>query len=188
MFDRLKLGGLISFASAVLWIASLSVQNALLPRLSAAPGVDLIFVPSGIRLILVMIGGAWAAAGLTLGSLVMTGPEFGTANLAMILPIALCTGLCPFLSLRATQWAIGMDPDLHDLRPSSLPIISLGVAAGSSVMHNLLFLALGLSSPDQFVHHVLAMALGDFTGSLVAVAIFWAVLRLRRKAKRRGGG
>lgn len=172
----------------MIWIASLSVQNALLPWLSEAPGVDLVFIPAGIRLILVMIGGIWAALGLTLGSLLMTGGEFGTANLAAIISIALCTGFCPFLSLRVTQRLIGIGPDLHELRASHLPILSLGVALGSSLLHNLLFLGVGLTQLAQFPRHVLAMATGDFTGSLIAVVVFWAVLRWRRGASPTRGG
>jgi len=60
-----------------------------------------------------------------------------------------------------------------------------GVAVGSSVLHNMLFFALGLAPPSALPGNILAMTVGDFTGSLIAVALAVALLRLYRRGTAR---
>lgn len=178
-----KLGGLIALSSALLWVAGVSAHNALLSSMAAAPGIDFVFMPSGVRLILLMLGGVWAAVGVSVGSLFLVGREFTTADSGVIVLISLCTGFCPYLALLATQRLFGISRDLGNLTALHLPLIALGVAVGSSLLHNLLFTGLGLQQLAQLPPHLLAMAAGDFTGSLLAVAILFAAVRLRRMVR-----
>jgi len=154
-----------------------------MPGLIHAPGIDIVFIPSGIRLIMLMIGGSAAAVEVSIGSLFLAGPEFGISNVWVIAIVALCTGLCPYVALLATQRLLGVSRNLENIRPVHLPLIALGVAAGSAVLHNLLFWALRIEGTADLPGHTLAMATGDFTGSLVAVAIVFGLLRLRRGRK-----
>jgi hypothetical protein len=62
-----------------------------------------------------------------------------------------------------------------------LPVISLGVAVGSSLLHNLLFSLLGLEPWSGFTHHAFAMAAGDFLGILLAVVVAFLILRSFRR-------
>ena len=60
-------------------------------------------------------------------------------------------------------------------------VVGLGVAVGSSLLHNLLFSMLGLNTWQAFPGNVLAMATGDFVGSLLAVVIVFLILRIYRR-------
>ena len=75
-----------------------------------------------------------------------------------------------------------MDEKLANLSATKLPLISLGVAVGSSVLHNVLFSALGLKPWQDLAENSLAMVAGDFIGILLAVAIVFVILRLYRRS------
>lgn len=181
MKENWKVNGLIVVLSGSAWVASFLAHEHLMPFLSHAPGIDLVFIPSGVRLIAIMIGGIWAVAGVSLGSLLLTGPEFHTMNAGVVLAVSACAGLFPYLALRASMRILRVEPGLGNLSASHLPFISLGVALGSSVLHNLLFGALGLEPWQAFGDHVLAMATGDFLGILLAMVIVLLLLRAIRK-------
>lgn len=174
--------GLIVILSAAAWVGSFTIHSRFLPFLEHAPGIDLVFVPSGVRLIAILIGGIWAVIGVCVGSLFLTGPEFQTMQPAVILAIAACSGLCPYIALRASLRATGVQAGLDNLTAGRLPLISLGVALGSAVLHNLLFSALGVEPWTLFARNVLAMAAGDFIGILLAVVVAFLVLRSVRKS------
>ena len=176
-----KIPAIIVVCSALAWIGAYMIHNRFLPFFSHSPGIDLVFIPSGVRLIAIMIGGIWAAVGVSLGSLFLTGSEFQTMQAGTILAIAACSGFYPYLALRVSLRATGVDAGLTQLSAGLLPVISLGVALGSSLQHNLLFSLLGLEQWSGFTDHVLAMATGDFLGILLAVVVVFLILRISRK-------
>ena len=181
LMEKWKVSTLIVACSAVAWVGAFMIHSSFLPFVSHSPGIDLVFIPSGVRLLAIMIGGIWAAVGVSLGSLFLTGPEFQTMHVITILAIAACSGFCPYLALRVSLRATGVDASLKQLSPGLLPVISLGVAVGSSLQHNLLFSLLGLEQWSGFMDHVLAMAIGDFVGILLAVVAAFLILRSSRR-------
>lgn len=183
MKENWQVHGLIIVLSAIAWVGSFAIHARFLPFLEHAPGIDHVFIPSGVRMIAILIGGIWAVLGICLGSLFLTGAEFQTMNPAVILAIAACSGLCPYIALRLSLRATGVQSSLGNLTPARLPLISLGVAIGSAVLHNVLFGALGLEPWSGFSSHVVAMATGDFTGILLAVVIAFLILRVTRRTE-----
>jgi hypothetical protein len=119
--------------------------------------------------------------GVCLGSLFLTGAEFHDLHPSVVLAVSAGAGLFPYLALRAMMRIVGVETGLGNLAAVHLPFISLGVALGSSVLHNLLFCALGLAPWQAFDDHVLAMATGDFLGILLAMVIVLLFLRFVRQ-------
>lgn len=179
---NLHIKGLIIVVSAVAWVGAFLLHGYSLPIFSHMPGIDLLFLPSGVRILVIMIGGIWAVAGVCLGSLFLAGPEFNTGHPWGILAIAAGSGLYPYAALRISLLMAGIDKDLENLSAVKLPLISLGVAVGSSVLHNVAFSLLGVSPWSDFGKNVAAMATGDFVGILIAVLIVCVLLRFYRKA------
>lgn len=177
-----KIKGLIFVLSALVWVGSYLLDGHFLKFLPHTPGIDLVFIPSGMRLIVIMIGGIWAALGVCVGSLFLVGSVFQTAQPWVILSVAVGSGLFPYAALRASLWATGVDKSLAELSAIKLPLISLGVAVGSPILHNVLFSALGLKPWQDLAKNSLAMAAGDFIGILLAVAIVFVILRLIRRS------
>lgn len=177
-----KVNALIAVLSGFVWVAAYLLNSRYMASFAHAPGIDLLFIPSGLRLMAILIGGIWAAVGVSLGSLYLTGAEFQTLQPWVIIAISACSGLCPYLALRASLKMTGVEPGLKNLSARKLPLISLGVAVGSSLLHNLLFSALGLESWQAFPGHALAMATGDFLGILLAMTSVFLLLRLVRRS------
>lgn len=170
--------------SAFTWIASVLLQNAFLSDFQHAPGVNLLFLPSGVRLIAIMIGGIWAAVGICFGSLALVGSEFHNVGTLQTAAVAAGSGMFPYVALRASLKVLGIGGNLAGLSARHLPFIALSVALGSSLLHNLLFSLFGLSLGHSFGEHVLAMAAGDFTGILAAVVIVFLFLHFFRRQQR----
>lgn len=180
MQEKWRVRALIVALSAVAWTGSFLLNERFVPFFAHAPGIDLVFVPSGVRLLAILIGGIWAVIGVTIGSMFLAGAEFATIQPAVILAIALCSGLCPYAALRGSLRMTGVDSVLSNLTAGRLPLICLGVALGSAVLHNLIYSALGLESWPHFSDNVLAMATGDFLGTLLAVILAFLALRFFR--------
>ena len=181
MKEHWKVNGLVFAVAGVAWVGSFEFSRHFLPYFEHAPGVDFIFIPSGVRLIAVMIGGIWAALGVSAGSLFLVGHEFSTGSIGTVAAISAGSGLFPYVALRASLSAVGVGARLTQLTPLKLPIVSLGVAIGSSVLHNLLFCALGIQSWESIAANTTTMATGDFAGTLLAVVIVFAALRILRR-------
>ena len=181
MKDGFELKGFVALASAIAWTVSVQLHERFLPTLSYAPGIDYVYFPSGVRFIAILVGGLWAAIGVFVGSILLWGPEFGLTTWGPVLVLALCSGFAPYIALRATLNVLGVRDDLGNLRPAHLPLISLGGAAGSSLLHNLAFCALGLQPWRSFGTHFVALTMGDFAGIFLAVVVVFAVLRFYRK-------
>ena len=182
MSENLKIKGLIVVLSALAWFGSYILDRHFLQFFERTPGIDLVFIPSGVRLRVILIGGIWAALGVSVGSLFLVGPEFHTAQPLVLLSVAAGSGLFPYAALRASLRAAGVDKNLASLSAAKLPLISLGVALGSAILHNVLFSALGLAPWQALIRNTLAMLTGDFVGILFATAIVFMILRLVRRS------
>jgi hypothetical protein len=165
----------------VLWFVAFRLHDLLLPMTALTAGIDLIFIPSGIRFFALLIGGVWAAVGVSLGSLLLAGSEFGLRSPVEIAGIAVCSGFAPYAALLATQRLVGIDRSLTNLFPRHLPILALGTAIGSAVIHNGLFWLFGFTSTEVIFSRTLGMAAGDFAGSLMMVVLVIGLMRLYRR-------
>lgn len=175
---------LVLAISAVLWVATFHGNAWMMSFASHVPGISLIFLPAGVRLLALMVGGGWAAAGIVAGAMFSMNLEFPGLGLADAAIICLAAGFAPYLSLIAVCRALGIERSLSNLSAAHLPVLALATAAGSAAVHNLLFASFGMTSWADFGQNFAAMATGDFIGCLVAVALAIAALRAWRMATR----
>jgi hypothetical protein len=83
--------------------------------------------------------------------------------------------------LRLTSRILGIDKNLANLSSIHLPLISLGVALGSSALHALAFGLSGVVPLPQLPSLALAMASADFLGCLITVVFVTLGMRLFRR-------
>ncbi len=180
MRETLTINALIVVVVAVVWVGAFKAHDLMLPMTAHTAGIDLIFIPSGIRFFALLIGGVWAAVGVSLGSLFLVGSEFNVRSSAEIVVIAVCSGFSPYVSLVVTQRLMGIDRRLTNLFARDLPVLAFGTAAGSAALHNVLFWVFGLEPAGDMLSSTAAMAAGDFFGSLLVVILLIGVMRLYR--------
>jgi hypothetical protein len=182
MPSGLKTNLLILLVSAALWFGAYHLNGWLMSFAVHVPGISLIFLPSGIRLLALMTGGVWAAAGITLGAFLCMDSEFTRISMMQAATLSLAAGFGGYLSLLATCRLLGISPHLANLMPVHLPLMALGTAIGSAALHNALYTLYGMAQWREYIEHVAAMAAGDVIGSLLAILLLMAGLRLYRKS------
>jgi hypothetical protein len=182
-----KINLLIAAVAAALWVISYAVNSWTMAIGNHVPGIALVFIPAGIRLLVLLVGGFWAAAGTAIGAFICAGFELGGIGLPLSLAVSLVAGFGPYLALLVTCRFYGIKPSLDNLRPVHLPVIALSSAVFSALLHNVLFAMAGLTEWRDFVAHTAAMTTGDFAGSLLIVVLALGVLWSWRKVARKSG-
>lgn len=181
MMERVVNGVLIAVTSFILWLASRSLHESYFSEVQFAMGIDLFHIPSGIRLLLLLIGGVAAATGIALANLLSVEAELGIGGSAQIVLASFYTAFATLFSLWLTLRIMGVDRDLKVLVPRHLPWICLGTAVGSSMFHNVFFSAIAPVPLASLALNTLAMIAGDFLGSLAVVGLLWGAIRLIRR-------
>jgi hypothetical protein len=184
MRDPLATGLLVFFASAGLWSGAILVERQLLPDLSSN-GNDVFLLATGVRLLLLLVGGVWAAVGISLSALAMLVAGGGDGAPGYAVLFSLIAGFGPYVSLAVTSRSLGIDKNLSNLSSLHLPLIALGVAAGTSILHAAALWLSGSEPLAQLPGLVLAMASVDFLGCLITIYLLSLGLGAYRRWQRR---
>jgi hypothetical protein len=166
--------------SAVIWCAVWLANKYLMADTHVAPGIDLVFLPAGFRLLLVIVFGIWGALGICLADPLMFMLEFQQGNLREVVINALISGFAPLLTVRAFFFLAGIRGSLAGLRPIHIPLLALAVSVVTPLLFNLHFLANGREQPAEFLHNYTAMLTGDFIGCLLVAMLARAGLAAKR--------
>ena len=126
---------LIVAASALIWLAGSLLFQWAAPQTGFMPGIDIIYPPAGLRTLLLIVGGGWAAAGLSIANLAMIPDALGLDSLASRLLFAAYTGVAPYVAMIGSFRMLGIARSLRNLSPRHLPVLCFGIALGSSVLH-----------------------------------------------------
>lgn len=180
MTSSMSINLLVAATAALLWILSFALNDWLMAFAQHTPGVHLLFLPSGVRLLALLVGGFWAAAGIALAVFCCLVFEFGPADLSRHAAVALANGFGAYLALILICRIAGVTASLENLRPAHLPFVALGVALGASALTNALYVGFGQDQWQNYAEHVAAMAAGDVAGSLVIILLVIGALRLWR--------
>lgn len=154
------------------------LNDLLFNHLEFTRGVNWIFLPSGLRLSLVLVFLEWGALGIALASIAIS---FWTYQLSPVQSVVVgsISGMAPWLARRLSLDCLKMDPDIQHLNPVQLLQLAVIFSVVSPVLHQLWFVWTGMST--HFLQDTLVMITGDLLGTLlmlIAVRLF--ILWLRR--------
>jgi len=173
---------LIVTGTAFVYAGLYFLNEALFPALVLSTHISLIFLPSGIRLISVLLFSHWGALGLVFGSVLtslLAPPELVGPTLFGAWVIS---GLAPWLAREVGIRFLHMDRQLTNLSGTDLLKLSVVFAAFNSVMHQLWFYWQGTGG--SFFSQTWSMAVGDWLGAVLLLYAFKFALaaggRLRR--------
>ena len=170
---------LFTVIGAVLWIGFLPVYEWLFSWTEHVPGINWVYLPHGVRMMLVLLLGAAGALGFTLGAVLYTqvtgyGPTFDPAlDLALAVIPGFAAWVAVMLSFR--QWP---GRSLQPLVSSStramdgrrLLLLAFVSAILNSTSHITVRYALGNEAHD-WTDLLTAMFVGDFFGALFLLYI-----------------
>jgi hypothetical protein len=173
---------LIVSGTALVYAGLYFLNEALFPALVLSTHISLIFLPSGVRLIGVLLFSHWGALGIVFGSVLtslLAPPELLGSTLFGAWVIS---GLAPWFAREVGIRFLHMDRQLTNLSGTDLLKLSVVFAAFNAVMHQLWFY--WQSSGGNFFSQTWSMAVGDWLGAVLLLYAFKFALaaggRLRR--------
>ena len=147
-----------------------------------AQGINLIFLPAGVKHLAILLGGQWGALGCFL-SLIVLAREFwpGIASEQIVL-YSLISTASTWLGIVMSLRLLDISPDLRNLRFIHLPFMDMMTTAFHGFATNAFFIMVGMKS-DNFVANALAMMFGDFVGSFLLLMLLQVVLTAWKKSR-----
>ena len=140
-----------------------------------ADGVNWIYLPSGLRLTLVLVFGAPAALGIAWSSALLTGWPEGWSGLQSALVTGVISGGAPWIALLASRRLLDLQEDLAGLDARALLKMSLIFAITCAALHQAWY-GWSQPAPDRALQFAV-MAMGDLAGTLVVLYLGYWILR-----------
>ncbi len=147
---------------ALIWILFVQINTYLLSNFALSEIVDWIFLPSGFRLVSVIIFDYLGAFGLFLGALY----TYYNNNIQIGSPVilALLTSISPMIAVAISKYLFNIDSLFNKLTAETLLLTALIATSIDSIFHEFYFYLLNIkSSHEKF----LIFFLGDFFGALL---------------------
>lgn len=162
---------------AIAFIAAMRFEGFLdhsLGTLQLTPTVDLVFLPSGVRLAAGLAAGAAGALGIFLGSVAvgLSSPTFASVSTATICLVALPGALAPLAARWYGRRFLQVQRDLSGIKVPQVTQLALVYSVLSSSGHQALFALTGAAeaSPIEWA----GMLLGDFVGAMLCLSLLAA--------------
>ena len=146
-------------------------------------GINLIFLPAGIKHLAILLARGWGALGCGLALLVLSFEFWQGASPLQLLGYSVVSTLATWLGVVLSLRAFEVRNDLSNLRFWHLPIMDITTTGLHAVLVNFFFVLAAMRS-EHWISNVLAMMLGDYIGSLITLMGLWAVILLGKRLRR----
>lgn len=158
-----------AFISALLYSALFFLNDWLTEALKYDLGVSWIYLPAGLRLLLILIFGLSGAIGIALASFAISYLGVFPPDLVTCIGIGLISGFAPLLAKWVVISNTHISNDLSNLSLQKIIFCILVYALASAGLHQWWFVARDLESGS--LNHFLVMFIGDVLGSVVLIAL-----------------
>ena len=129
------------------------------------PGAYLVHIPSGFKLLFVLLAGWTGALGVAVATLVACIVYRFPLEYLLVLQLAVMSGLAPFISRRIVIDIYAMNEDLISISVKQLVILGLLFALLNSGLHQAVLYWNGVS--QNFLDGFLVSFIGDITGAYI---------------------
>lgn len=174
---------LIVGVTALFYVALFLLNGFLFSVLDFSAGVAWVFLPSGLRLVAVLLFDKWGALGIVLGSLMLAFHDARLTDPVTVGVAACISGLAPLLAREICLSLTDLKVDLKDLTALSLVRITLIFSAVSAGLHQSWYAWRGHS--DNALAGVLVMFSGDMLGTMLI--LYASKVALSLDTRLRGG-
>jgi hypothetical protein len=165
----LEAKALIVLGCAVLYFYAFKLNFYLFESLNFSRGVNWVFIPSGLRLLFVLVFLEAGAIGVIAGSTLINYTVFQPENYQHIIVTGLISGASPLLALAVSRRIFSLNSTLSGFTTQTLFQVSVMFALFSSVLHQSWFFVVG--DTDNFIISSAVMALGDWFGTVLVLAV-----------------
>jgi|GEM_PF-739645 len=180
-------GPLLALISFGAYWASFRLNGLISPWTEYAPGVSLVFLPAGVKLVALLVAGGWGLLGLASAALLMATDVWTQSGIGELAGnIAVWLGV-PYLVVELMLRVLDVDRDLGNLRFWPLLLIVATATAAGSFASSAYAVAFHGRQETDYLGAALAMLLGDVVGAGLVVILAVAALQLPRWLRRRSG-
>lgn len=168
-------GPLLAILASILYYLTYRVNEFFDVWFLYSQGINLLFLPAGIKHLAILVAGPWGALGCFV-SLFILANEFwqGVPPEQIALYSLISTG-ATWAGIVLCLKTLGIDRDLRNIRFMHLPLIDLFTTLLHGFVTNLFFITIGMKT-DSFISNALAMMFGDYTGSFIVLTLLWLVI------------
>ena len=170
---------ILVFISAFLYWTGFELQGWLFSFTEHIPGVNWFYLPSGLRVLLVMVAGAFGATGIFLATIVIDLMHMPDIRGAMMIATALASGFGAWVALWVLRWKGLISAGLTDLTAVSLLQFALLFSVFNALFHQAVWLITNRSG-SIFMVDVWPMFVGDLLGATAFLYGLKLVLRLKK--------
>ena len=168
----------LTLAIAGLFVIAFYIQVTLLWPYDHLPGISLLFLPHGVRVIAVLIGRGFSIPGLLLGNLLVSMVLFETLGFVELIAVVF-SSVMPYLALRLVEAATQRSLTTHFSLTRLLGFVVCS-AVLNAMSHTVLF-----SLTDRFTglpgaDALLTMLAGDIAGGLLFTGVLWVLIKSAR--------
>ena len=167
--------------TVVLFLFMLILNEWLFSKLEFARGINWIYLPAGVRMLCTLLFAEAGAAGLLIVSWLVCFFYFFPDDWQRSFWGGIVSTLAPYGTFCIARRWMGLGTSLSQLTPSRLLWLSVVYALANALLHQGLSVLLdhGVQTEKFFV-----MMLGDFTGTLIVLYVFKALLMIPVKVNR----
>lgn len=140
-------------------------NNYLTEFLHLLPGAHLIHIPSGFKLLFVLIAGWIGALGIGVAALIAALMYSFPSNYILGLELALVNGVAPLLARRLLVQHFSMNKNLIGVTSKQLLVLGLVFSFLSSGLNQAVLFWNGVN--QNFLDGILVMFIGDITGAYI---------------------
>lgn len=161
--------------SALLYALAFGINSFLMDSLTFSVGVNWIFLPAGLRLLLTLLFGFSGAIGIALASVLIAINFYFQHDLISGIGAGLIGGLAPYFANLFVFKNMSLTSNLETLDGNKLLNCIFIYSLISPVLHQAWFYIRGINA--NFIEHVGVMFIGDLVGTLII--IYLAKLAIR---------
>lgn len=176
-------GIFIALISCALYFASYRVNEIFDKWTLFAQGINLIFIPAGIKHIAILIAGKWGALGCLIGLIILALEFWGGFPVSAILGYTVISTGSTWIGIVLSLRVMRINKNLNNLKFIHLPLIDLITTTLHGLVTNTYFYVANMKS-SNLIENSTAMILGDYTGSFIILTFLFFSLKILEEFKK----
>jgi hypothetical protein len=183
-FKKVNKNIIFILASSFFYYLTFSVNQQFFNAYEFSFGVNWIFIPSGVQLLLVLVAGVYGAIGIFLASVVIGLQNYYLDSVFLTLITAFISGSSPLLARKICIDFLGVRKNLSNITFSLIVKMSLIFGLISASLHQVWFFYNNKS--DAFINDLVVMFSGDIAGTMLVLLLvsFLNMIVLKNMPKR----
>lgn len=173
-------GPILAILAATLYYLTYRVNELFDVWFLYAQGINLVFLPAGIKHLAILVAGPWGALGCFVSLFILANEFWLGVPPAQIALYSLISTSATWAGIVLCLRTLGINRDLQNIRFMQLPLLDLFTTFLHGFITNLFFITMGMKT-DNFMSNALAMMFGDYMGSFILLTLLWLVISYSKR-------